>query len=241
MSELILNTRAGGEFWTDSLDCTADDHFNVFYFAAHDDEQPEAVAYDCDSWAAAADELAGYVKPADFEEFKREFVAAKSPIFDAVEIDWSSRDVFLQGDADEFTRFSGIAYLSEKYAPADQNALLFNLRVNLFGAPWVKWLSPLPASVSLAPEKLEAAALDCLGDERARIDQERRLLIDQRITDHLTALREAVQEVYRLDEALQSEAAELELSFSELSALTRITDHCDELARVIDDERDKRM
>ena len=192
MSELILKTKAGAEFWTDTDDCTAEGNFNVFYFASHDDEQPQAVANDCDSWAAAADQLAGYVKPTDWEAFKYEFLSARAPIVESVSIDFRSRDTFDADTDTEYSAVSGIAWLSDCIAGNDENTLVFNLYVPTHGAPYVSFLSPLPAAASLAEETLEAAILKAAESDIAAIrDVIATEHIKERVTEALKFVRKA--------------------------------------------------
>lgn len=91
-------------------------------------------------------------------------------IFESVDIDWGSRDVFGDG-VSAVASCSGVAYLSEAFAAPEDNALLFNYCEGA-GPAWIDWVSDLPAKVALGPERLEAALL-CLiketyGDDHAR-------------------------------------------------------------------------
>ena len=83
-------------------------------------------------------------------------------IFDAVDIDWGSRDVWDEGTREELASYSGVAYLSAAYAAADDNTLIFKLYVPADGSDWfIDWCDSLPDNVALAAERLEAAAI-CL-------------------------------------------------------------------------------
>lgn len=226
MSELILKTKAGAEFWTDTDDCTAEDNFNVFYFASHDDEQPQAVASDCESWAAAADQLAGYVKPADWEAFKYEFLSAQVPIVESVDIDLSSRDTFDAGTDTEYSAVTGTAWLSNHFANENESAIVFNLYVLAYGAAYVSFCSPLPTSVSLAEETLEAAVLAAAGREidaiRGAIAAEH---ISERVGDAIKELRFAER---CLNAAIDDATA---LNSYEAPALNQLREKVDKLSR----------
>lgn len=241
MSELILKTKTDAEFWTDTDDCTAEGNFNVFYFAAHDDEQPQAVASDCESWAAAADQLAGYVKPADWEAFKYEFLSAQVPIVESIDIDWSSRDVFDFGHENQQAAFSGIAYLSPAFTdPNDQdkNALVFNLYVPLFGAAFISWCSPLPANFALGEEALEAAALQAIGSEE--LESQKQLQINDRLVDRLGELCERMDEVVKAAEQLDEEVDAMDTDFHTRNAIASLAFRVYRLKAEIETERDFR-
>lgn len=236
MSELILKTRAGGEFWTDSDDCTAEGNFNVFYFASHDDEQPQAVATDCDSWAAAADQLAGYVKPADWEDFKHEFLSDSTPIFDSVDVDWGSHDFFNLGMTTQYRRFTGFAYLhTDSYAPV-REPLIFNLYVPLIGLPYIDWVSELPAGVCLGTERLEAAALACIG--RAELEKRKREQSDRRVFDSLGDLCDQMIELSESARRLYAAARLSDRPSGDCAALMELADSVIQLRRAIEDQKD---
>ena len=59
-----LRTSSGRCFFFRPADDGDADNVDVFVFEHHEDECPEAGAYDCASWSEAVDQLAGYV-PAD--------------------------------------------------------------------------------------------------------------------------------------------------------------------------------
>ena len=83
-------------------------------------------------------------------------------IFDAVDVDWGSRDVWDKGTPEELMSYSGVVYLSAAYAAPDENALTFRLYVPADGSDWfIDWCDSLPDNVALAADRLEAAAL-CL-------------------------------------------------------------------------------
>ena len=233
MSELILKTKAGAEFWTDTDDCTAEGHFNVFYFAAHDDEQPQAVASDCDSWAAAADQLAGYVKPVDFDEFEREFIRDKNPIFTLVTVDSGSRDTFDAGTDTEYSAVTGTAWLSNHFADENESAIVFNLYVPAYGSAYVSFCSPLPASVSLAEETLEAAVLTAAGRE---IDAIRGAIAAEHIGECVNEAREGLRKVaFSLNAAIDDATA---LDSPEVAGLNRLTEKVYRLERELVRYRD---
>lgn len=228
MSELILKTKTGAEFWTDTDDCTAEGNFNVFYFASHDDEQPQAVATDCDSWAAAADQLAGYVKPVDFDDFERELVREKNPIFDFVTVDGGSRDIFDADTDTEYHALTGTAWLSDRYTPegADECVLVFNLYIPAYGAAYVSFCSPLPESLALAEETAEAALLDAAAHE---IDVIRGVIASEHIIeavdDAIKGLRDAE---HCLNAAIDDASA---LNSYEVGPLNQLRDKVDALSR----------
>ena len=226
MSELILKTKAGAEFWTDTDDCTAEGNFNVFYFASHDDEQPQAVATDCDSWAAAADQLAGYVKPADWEVFKYEFLSAQVPIVESVDIDLSSRDTFDAGTDTEYSAVSGIAWLSNHFADENESAIVFNLYVPAYGSAYVSFCSPLPAPVALGEETLIAAVLAAAGRE---IDTIRGAIAAEHISEGVgDAIKELRFAEHCLNAAIDDATA---LNSYEVPALNQLREKVDKLSR----------
>lgn len=233
MSELVLKTRAGAEFWTDTDDCTAEGNFNVFYFASHNDEQPQAVASDCDSWAAAADQLAGYVKPADWEAFKYEFLSAQVPIVESVDIDLSSRDTFDAGTDTEYSAVTGTAWLSNHFADENESAIVFNLYVPAYGAAYVSFCSPLPTSVSLAEETLEAAVLAAAGRE---IDAIRGAIAAEHIGECVNEAREGLRKVaFSLNAAIDDATA---LDSPEVAGLNRLAEKVYRLERELVRYRD---
>lgn len=224
MSELILKTKTGAEFWTDTDDCTAEGDFNVFYFASHDDEQPQAVATDCDSWAAAADQLAGYVKPDDWEAFKYEFLSVQVPIVESIDIDLSSRDTFDAGTDTEYSAVTGTAWLSDSFADEDERALVFNLYVPAYGAAYVSFCSPLPPSISLAEETLEAAVLTAAESDISAI---RDVIAAERISECVNEARENLRKVaFSLNAAIDDASA---LDSPEVAALNRLAEKVDRL------------
>ena len=228
MSELILKTKAGAEFWTDTDDCTAEGDFNVFYFASHDDEQPQAVATDCESWATAADQLAGYVKPADWEAFKYEFLSAHVPIVESVDIDLSSRDTFDAGTDTEYSAVSGIAWLADQFVPddADECALVFNLYIPAYGAAYVSFCSPLPESLAMAEEAAEAALLDAAAHE---IDVIRGVIASEHIGEAVDEARKYLRKAeHCLNAAIDDASA---LNSYEVPALNEMLRKVDALQR----------
>lgn len=161
MSELILKTVSGSEFWRDSDDCTAPGNFNIFYFTSHDEEMPEAVATDCDSYEDAFDQLSGDCPDIDLERFKQAFITGPvGKIFDAVDIDLGSREQFDEGADTEYSSITGMAWLSEQYAKGGDDVIVFNLIVPTWSTAYVVLCSPLPANIALAEETIEAAILD---------------------------------------------------------------------------------
>lgn len=161
MSELILKTVSGSEFWRDSDDCTAPGNFNIFYFTSHDEEMPEAVATDCDSYEDAFDQLSGYCPDIDLERFKQAFITGPvGKIFEAVNVDLGSRDTFDAGTDTEYGSVTGTAWLLDKYATEKETAIVFNLIVPTWSTAYVVLCSPVPANIALAEETIEAAILD---------------------------------------------------------------------------------
>ena len=224
MAELILKTSQGSEFWRDSDDCTKEGNFNIFYFTSHDEEMPEAVATDCDSYEDAFDQLSGDCPDVDLVRFKQEFIAAPvSKIFESVNVDLGSREQFEAGLDIEYSSVTGTAWLSEQYANENERAIVFNLIVPTWSTAYVSFCSPLPAGLELAAETLEAAVLDAtakgVDSLRVTIAAEH---ISEPVGEALKNMKEAVDQldnaVYEADclradtvrlEALRSEALEL--------------------------------
>lgn len=230
MSELILKTVSGSEFWRDSDDCTAPGNFNIFYFTSHDEEMPEAVATDCDSYEDAFDQLSGYCPDIDLERFKQAFIAAPTgKIFEDVNVDLGSRDQFDEGSDTEYSSVTGLAWLSEQYANENEKAIVFNLIVPTWSAAYVSFCSPLPANIALAEETLEAAILDAtekdVGSLRMTIAAEH---ISEPVNEAFEHLRQAE---FCLNAAIDAASG---LDSPETARLNKLAEKVDALERELE-------
>ena len=226
MSELILKTVSSSEFWRDSDDCTAPGNFNIFYFTSHDEEMPEAVATDCDSYEDAFDQLSGYCPDIDLERFKQAFIAAPTgKILDSVGVDLGSRDQFDDGTDTEYSSVTGLAWLSDKYATEKETAIVFNLIVPTWSTAYVVLCSPLPANIALAEETVEAAILDATEKD---VDSLRMTIAAEHIgeatEEAIKSLKEAADQldnaVYQAD-CLKVSTVQLEALRARAQDLTR--------------------
>lgn len=148
MSELILTTAKGGQFWVDYVDTTAPENFNVFYFENESDEQPQAVATDSEDWYDAIDQLRGYCP----NEALGQLWAKAHPLPDHVETDTSADDIF-EGEA---IRFSGTASYYRDLLPAFNFDVFIPFVGDELGAHFVSidWHNGGPEHLALAEELL---------------------------------------------------------------------------------------
>lgn len=162
-------------------------------------------------------------------------------IFDAIDVDWSSRDVWDPESREAVASFTGAAHFSADFATpghSDAAALAFNFYVPLVGDPYLSWVSLLPPNVALGEEALEAAALALI--DPVAIERERREMQTHYTKWLLEDVLENLQSVEDSYEHLLNECEAMGLSYSEMSSLSRIGDRIDAATDYTQDEIDER-
>lgn len=154
-------------------------------------------------------------------------------IFDYVSVDLGSRDNFFSGSDEEYSVVTGIAWLSDSFADEDERALVFNLYVPAYGSAYVSFCSPLPPSISLAEETLEAAVLTAAESDISAI---RDVIAAERISECVNEAREDLRKVaFSLNAAIDDATA---LDSPEVAALNRLAEKVDRLERELVRYRD---
>ena len=158
-------------------------------------------------------------------------------IFDAIDIDWSSCDVWDAESREAVASFIGTAVLSADFIDPeypDDDALTFNLYVPMVGDPYISWVSILPPNIALGEETLEAVALDCI--DPVAIERERRDMQAHYTQWPLEGVLENLESTSDAYEELLNECEAIGLSYAAMGSLGRIGELIDSAAAYTQDE-----